>query len=378
MWPFSIGAFRLSYFLDTRKGELVRDEKNELRLHETERIRDSFSSGMSDGSEEELTKKTMAVEREKNSSNRRIMRGHLFLFFWNGIEFECFPIAFLLSIIANKSYKYPYAAHHVGVSPPGNGENRRATGGDSGPAPGGRRKSLAASSARCGSRGEARPAVAAAAAVGRGDSEGRRRGEDQAVLIINSANKSYKYPYAAHHVGVSPPGNGENRRATGGDSGPAPGGRLKSLAAYSARCGSRGEARPAVATAAAVGRGDSEGRRRGEDQAVLIVRRRRYVVVYFSILYIRYQAGIVTDEMLSLPKAPYLAVGLLEALGAASGMAAAAILSGAAIPILSQGQVLWVKAGLGPRKGEVLLGRWAWGAQIVGTWQNQRQLGDLF
>ncbi|KAG5566340.1 hypothetical protein RHGRI_002067 [Rhododendron griersonianum] len=331
MWPFSIGAFRLSYFLDTRKGELVRDEKNELRLHETERIRDSFSSGMSDGSEEELTKKTMAVEREKNSSNRRIMRGHLFLFFWNGIEFECFPIAFLLSIIA----------HHVGVSPPGNGENRRATGGDSGPAPGGRRKSLAASSARCGSRGEARPAVAAAAAVGRGDSEGRRRGEDQAVLIINSANKSYKYPYAAHHVGVSPPGNGENRRATGGDSGPAPGGRLKSLAAYSARCGSRGEARPAVATAAAVGRGDSEGRRRGEDQAVLIVRRRRYVVVYFSILYIRYQAGIVTDEMLSLPKAPYLAVGLLEALGAASGMAAAAILSGAAIPILSQSFIVW-------------------------------------
>ncbi|KAG5532505.1 hypothetical protein RHGRI_026954 [Rhododendron griersonianum] len=97
-------AFRLSYFLDTRKGELVRDEKNELRLHETERIRDSFSSGMSDGSEEDLTKKTMAVEREKNSSNRRIMRGHLFLFFWNGIEFECFPIAFLLSIIGNDSF----------------------------------------------------------------------------------------------------------------------------------------------------------------------------------------------------------------------------------------------------------------------------------
>lgn len=49
----------------------------------------------------------------------------------------------------------------------------------------------------------------------------------------------------------------------------------------------------------------------------------RYVVVYFSILYIRYHAGIVTDEMLSLPKAPYLAVGLLEALSSASGMAAA-------------------------------------------------------
>lgn len=36
----------------------------------------------------------------------------------------------------------------------------------------------------------------------------------------------------------------------------------------------------------------------------------------------RYHAGIVTDEMLSLPKTPYLFVGMLEALGAASGMAA--------------------------------------------------------
>lgn len=48
----------------------------------------------------------------------------------------------------------------------------------------------------------------------------------------------------------------------------------------------------------------------------------RYVLVYFSILSLRYNAGIVTDEMLSLPKTPYVAVGLLEALGAATGMAA--------------------------------------------------------
>ncbi|KAL5193441.1 Protein CLT3, chloroplastic [Glycine soja] len=47
-----------------------------------------------------------------------------------------------------------------------------------------------------------------------------------------------------------------------------------------------------------------------------------YVIVYFSILYIRYRAGIVTDEMLSVPKTPFLVVGLLEALGAATGMAA--------------------------------------------------------
>lgn len=45
--------------------------------------------------------------------------------------------------------------------------------------------------------------------------------------------------------------------------------------------------------------------------------------MYFSILYIRQKAGLVTDEMLSLPQTPFLAVGLLEAIAAASGMAAA-------------------------------------------------------
>lgn len=66
-----------------------------------------------------------------------------------------------------------------------------------------------------------------------------------------------------------------------------------------------------------------------------------YVAVYFSILYLRYHAGIVTDEMLSMPKAPFVAVGLLEALAAATGMAAGAILSGASIPILSQTFLVW-------------------------------------
>ncbi|XP_024018460.1 protein CLT3, chloroplastic [Morus notabilis] len=45
--------------------------------------------------------------------------------------------------------------------------------------------------------------------------------------------------------------------------------------------------------------------------------------------------------MLSMPKAPFLAVGLLEALAAATGMAAGAILSGASIPILSQTFLVW-------------------------------------
>ncbi|TKW18917.1 hypothetical protein SEVIR_5G464000v4 [Setaria viridis] len=66
-----------------------------------------------------------------------------------------------------------------------------------------------------------------------------------------------------------------------------------------------------------------------------------YVVIYFSILYLRYQAGIVNDEMLSLPQKPFLAVGLLEAFGAAAGMAAGAVLSGASIPILSQSYLVW-------------------------------------
>ncbi|KAG2394383.1 Protein CLT1-like protein [Vigna angularis] len=61
-----------------------------------------------------------------------------------------------------------------------------------------------------------------------------------------------------------------------------------------------------------------------------------YVIVYFSILSIRYRMAIVTDEMLSMPKTPFIVVGLLEALGAATGMAAGAMLSGASIPILSQ------------------------------------------
>ncbi|KAE8715848.1 Cox19-like CHCH family protein [Hibiscus syriacus] len=45
-----------------------------------------------------------------------------------------------------------------------------------------------------------------------------------------------------------------------------------------------------------------------------------YVVIYFSILFIRYWAGIVTNEMLGLPKSRFAAIGMLEALGVASGM----------------------------------------------------------
>ena len=46
------------------------------------------------------------------------------------------------------------------------------------------------------------------------------------------------------------------------------------------------------------------------------------MIVYFSFLYVRYRAHIVTDEMLKLPKWRFILVGFLEALGVASGMAA--------------------------------------------------------
>lgn len=57
----------------------------------------------------------------------------------------------------------------------------------------------------------------------------------------------------------------------------------------------------------------------------------RYVIVYFGVLYIRHHAGMVTDEMLDAPKAPFVVVGLLEALAAATGMAA----GGNFVPFLS-------------------------------------------
>ncbi|KAK4482795.1 hypothetical protein RD792_009965 [Penstemon davidsonii] len=71
-----------------------------------------------------------------------------------------------------------------------------------------------------------------------------------------------------------------------------------------------------------------------------------YVIVYFSILYLRYQSGKVTDEMLSLPKTPLIAVGLLEALAAASGMAAGAgviitVASGSGTGSLMETGIFW-------------------------------------
>ncbi|KAI7741679.1 hypothetical protein M8C21_002746 [Ambrosia artemisiifolia] len=66
-----------------------------------------------------------------------------------------------------------------------------------------------------------------------------------------------------------------------------------------------------------------------------------YVAIYFSILYMRHRAGIVTNEMLSIPKWRFAVIGMLEALGVVAGMSSAAKLPGPAIPILNQTFLLW-------------------------------------
>ncbi|KAM7257002.1 hypothetical protein ACFE04_012743 [Oxalis oulophora] len=66
-----------------------------------------------------------------------------------------------------------------------------------------------------------------------------------------------------------------------------------------------------------------------------------YVMIYFSILFIRYRANIVSNEMLQIPKLRFMAIGILEALGVASGMASAAMLPGPAIPLLNQTFLVW-------------------------------------
>ncbi|KAH9545239.1 hypothetical protein CY35_12G038100 [Sphagnum magellanicum] len=90
-------------------------------------------------------------------------------------------------------------------------------------------------------------------------------------------------------------------------------------------------------------------RRKQEEEPLVVVRASSssevntfgYVIAYSTILFIRCQAGIVTKEMLALPKLQFIALGALEALGIASGMAAAANIAGASIPILHQLFLVW-------------------------------------
>ncbi|KAL0368863.1 UNVERIFIED_CONTAM: protein CLT2, chloroplastic [Sesamum calycinum] len=66
-----------------------------------------------------------------------------------------------------------------------------------------------------------------------------------------------------------------------------------------------------------------------------------YVAVFFSVLHVRYHAGLTTDEMLTIPKAPFIVIGLLESISVVSGMYAGAMLPGPAIPLLYQTFLVW-------------------------------------
>ncbi|KAG6542546.1 hypothetical protein Mapa_016017 [Marchantia paleacea] len=64
-------------------------------------------------------------------------------------------------------------------------------------------------------------------------------------------------------------------------------------------------------------------------------------IAYSTILYFRIRAGIVTKEMLNIPKAQFVAVGALEALGFSTGMAAGAVLPGALPLVFYQVLLVW-------------------------------------
>ncbi|KAK4387673.1 protein CLT2, chloroplastic [Sesamum angolense] len=67
----------------------------------------------------------------------------------------------------------------------------------------------------------------------------------------------------------------------------------------------------------------------------------KYVAVFFSVLHVRYHAGLTTDEMLTIPKAPFIVIGLLESISVVSGMYAGAMLPGPAILLLYQTFLVW-------------------------------------
>ncbi|PIN19714.1 hypothetical protein CDL12_07598 [Handroanthus impetiginosus] len=66
-----------------------------------------------------------------------------------------------------------------------------------------------------------------------------------------------------------------------------------------------------------------------------------YAAIYFSMLHVRYHAGITTDEMLAVPKSPLIAIGFLESVAVISAMYAGAMLPGPAIAIIYQTYLIW-------------------------------------
>ena len=75
----------------------------------------------------------------------------------------------------------------------------------------------------------------------------------------------------------------------------------------------------------------------------------RYVVVYFTLLSFRKQKGIVTKEMLEVPKKQFLGIGAIEALSSVTGFISAAKLPGKGSCWQSAGALVQVLIGLAMR-----------------------------
>ena len=75
----------------------------------------------------------------------------------------------------------------------------------------------------------------------------------------------------------------------------------------------------------------------------------RYVIVYFTLLNFRKQKGIVTKEMLEVPKKQFLGIGLIEALSSITGFISAAKLPGKESCLQSAGDLMHVLFGLAMR-----------------------------
>lgn len=66
-----------------------------------------------------------------------------------------------------------------------------------------------------------------------------------------------------------------------------------------------------------------------------------YVVTYFTILWLRTRAGLVTAAMHAYPKRPFAVIGALEALSVLTMLVGASRLQGPLLPVLSQTFLIW-------------------------------------
>ena len=68
--------------------------------------------------------------------------------------------------------------------------------------------------------------------------------------------------------------------------------------------------------------------------------------MYFTLLHFRKQKGIVTKEMLEVPKKQFLGIGAIEALSSVTGFISAAKLPGKGSCLQSEGILVHILVGL--------------------------------